>query len=90
MRLVLHRSADRLLIARVQGIVARHADHPPVDLQAAVAEVHAVTDDAHLLGHAWWWPPRYAVDTDPRADEKNAILTAAGADPQHPDREMAC
>lgn len=53
MRLVLHGHASRLLVARVQGIVERHASHPPVD-------------------------------------EKNALLTAAGADPQHPDREIAC
>lgn len=89
-RLVLHGHANRLLIARVQGIVARHADHPPVDMAAAVAEIHAVTADPHLLGHAWRWPPQYEVFADPRADEKNAILAAAGADPQHVSREMAC
>lgn len=89
MRLVHHGHANRLLIAKVQGIVARHADHPPVDLDAAVAEIHAVTADPHLLGHAWTWPPQYDVDTDPRMEDKNAILTAAGADPQHPNRETA-
>lgn len=85
-----HHGADDLLIARVRGIVARRAERPPVDLAAAVAEIHAVTTDPHLLGHAWQWPARYAVFADEWADAKNAILGAAGADPQRPDDRSLC
>lgn len=90
MRMSLHTRHQRLLIAHVRGIVARHAEHPPVDTEAAVAEIHEITDEPHLLGHAWSWEPRYAVHTDPWMEEKNRILTAAGADPQHPFREIVC
>jgi len=85
-----HRSQENQTIAKVRGIVARHAEHPPVDLAGAVVEVLEVTADPHLLGHAWQWPSQFAVFEDPWMEAKNAILGAAGADPQHPDREVGC
>jgi hypothetical protein len=76
----LHHRDDGIKIAKVCGIVARHAERPPLDMAAAVAEIRAVTTDPHLLGHAWRWPP--AIYPDPWREVVNDILTAAGAAPQ--------
>lgn len=73
------------MIAKVQGITARYAARTPLDVAAAVAEILGVTADPHLLGHAWpsdTRPPGWPDVTDPWRDQKRAILTAAGADPQ--------
>lgn len=84
-----HNNADRLLEARVTGILGRYASRTPVDVEAAVREIHAVTTDPHLLGHCWppapesrplFWPDF----PHPFADQERRILAAAGADPQPP------
>lgn len=81
-----HRRAERLLVAQVSGAVAKHAARRPLDVDAAVAELHAITTDPHLLGHAWRWPEDEKIFPDPWRDAVNTILGAAGADPQHPTR----
>lgn len=87
-----HSARDGIAIARVCGIVARHATLTPVDVAAAVAELHAVTADPHLLGHGWPHddpPPGYPAFGDPWRERKREILLAAGAVPQPPWWETA-
>lgn len=85
-----HGAANEALITRVCGILAKHAEHPPVDYGAAVAELQAVTLEPHLLGHAWVWAPQYPVFADPWIDVKNEILSLAGADPQPRNGQLLC
>lgn len=80
-----HGRAEALIIAEVAGIVSRYASRWPLDVAGAVAELHTVTVDPHLLGHGW--PPDapqegFAVFADPFVEQKREILRAAGADPQ--------
>lgn len=86
----LHKHHERLMIAKVQGIASRHASAAVVNDDAAIAEIRDITEDPHLLGHAWLWEPRYPVFEDPRRDAKNRLLGLAGADPQRPNSEPLC
>lgn len=85
-----HRGQDRLAVAQLCGIVERYgAIRPFTDevIAAAVAELHSVTHDAHLLGHAWpaadgSAPMFRPAFPDPWREQKHRILQAAGAEPQ--------
>lgn len=84
-RIEKHTRAERLIIARVSGIVSRYASRRPLDIAGAVAQLHALTTDPHLLGHAWPADapqPGFTVFTNAWMAEEREILTAAGADPQ--------
>lgn len=81
----LHTRAERHIIAKVRGILDRHVQHPRVDDAAAVADLHALTTNPDLLGHAWpadSQPPGWPDMADPWRDDRRRILTKAGAEPQ--------
>lgn len=72
-----HDSADRIRIAQLTGIASRHAGLKTkggYDRDAAVAELHAVSTDPHLLAHATQSPRHWQYRTI------KAMLIAAGAE----------
>lgn len=73
-----HDSADRIRIAQLTGIASRHASLKTggsYDQAAAVAELHTVSEDPHLLAHAICGSREWQFRTI------RAMLIAAGADP---------
>jgi hypothetical protein len=74
-----HGSRERITVARLSGTAERYAaQRDGFDLDAAVAELRAISTDRHLLAHAAdayvdpaaYWP----------AETVAALLEAAGAD----------
>jgi len=80
-----HTRDERLLAAKLSGIVRRHAERG-IATEAAVDELHGLTSDPHLLGHAWAHPDPRGFP-DPFVDRINELLAAAGAEQQPPNWE---
>lgn len=75
MRLPDHARRDRIAVAQLCGTVQRHAGQDSTT-DEAVAELHTITTDPHLLAHA-------TTSTDRRIHGRVVeLLLAAGADPQ--------
>lgn len=74
-----HNKRDRLLVAELQG-TARWAVNHHIARDEAVAALHELTDDPHLLGHAWAHPDRLGMPT-PWLDDVNAILGGPAPEP---------
>jgi hypothetical protein len=71
-----HDRRDQLVIAALTGIASRHAGlktRGGYDQAAAVAELHEVSTDPHLLAHATQVPKHWQYRTI------KAMLIAAGA-----------
>jgi hypothetical protein len=75
-----HDSADRIRIAQLTGVASRHAglklrEDGSYDQAAAIAELHTVSADPHLLAHAITGTRHWQHRTI------KAMLIAAGALP---------
>lgn len=71
-----HDSADRIRIAQLTGIASRHAGlktRGGYNQAAAVAELHTISTDPHLLAHATQTPRHWQYRTI------RSMLVAAGA-----------
>lgn len=72
-----HDSADRIGIAQLTGVASRHAGlklkDDAYDLALAVAELHTISTDPHLLAHAITGTRHWQYRT------VKAMLIAAGA-----------
>lgn len=73
-----HSDRDRIAIARLAGTAARHAiaiaGRVGYDEAAAIAELHSISTDGHLLAHGT------PGSDDWRYPAVRALLLAAGAD----------
>ncbi|GIH07437.1 hypothetical protein Rhe02_55040 [Rhizocola hellebori] len=81
-----HDSRDRLKIAALTGTASRHAARKTsgqYDRDAAIAELHTVSTDPHLLAHAICSPRHWQYRT------LRAMLLEAGADEQDLDEVAA-
>jgi hypothetical protein len=71
-----HGQAERIAVARLGGTAERHAyKGDALDLAAAVAELHAIATDPHLLAHA----AAPHTDVEEVWPATATILQAAGA-----------
>lgn len=73
-----HDSADRIRIAQLTGVASRHAGLKTkggYDQAAAIAELHTISTDGHLLAHAITGTRHWQYRTI------KAMLIAAGAAP---------
>lgn len=81
-----HKSEDRLLIAMLSG-EARNLAKGKLDLTfdraVAVAALHAISDDPHLLAHAICHPGHFQYRTI------RAMLLAAGTTAEHLEEVIA-
>ncbi len=84
-----HDSADRIRIAQLTGIASRHAGLKTkggYDRAAAVAELHTVSTDPHLLAHAipglrhWQYHTIKAMLIDAGAEAEEVEQIAAAID----------
>ena len=81
-----HTTAERVAIAALSGITSRHAGrsrHEGYDQAAAIAELHSVSRDPHLLAHAARGP------REPLYEPTRALLIAAGATAEEVDAHAA-
>lgn len=78
-----HGRRVEILIGQLCGAVERHA-RTGGSIEDAVAELHALTIDPHLLGHAWAHEDPARGMSNPWLERINEILRAAGADEQPP------
>ena len=81
-----HSKAERHAIAAITGVTSRHAglsQHDGYDQSAAVAELHTITRDPHLLAHAARGP------REPLYEPTRELLIAAGATPQEVEAQAA-
>ena len=82
-----HSKTERLAIAALSGITSRHAARSHhdscYDENAAIAELHTVSRDPHLLAHAARGP------REPLWEPTRLLLIAAGATPEEVDAHAA-
>lgn len=84
-----HASADRIRIAQLTGTAERHAAlkiHGGYDRQAAIAELHSISTNPHLLAHAigstrhWMYRTLRALLLEAGAAESDMDEIAAAID----------
>lgn len=68
-----HPKRERLIIAEVSGVLKSPAAQDPDRWPEAVAELHSITTDPHLLAHAW----------HPNDVGRDELLRLAGANMAH-------
>lgn len=86
-----HNRADRLAIAEVSGALSNLAGkviRGELDQAAAVAELHAITRDPHLLAHGLGDPAKWSANSVPvqlaLAAGVDLVEAAAIYDEMHP------